>query len=105
MQARSTAISRTNEGVCDRIRSRVRRIVPRTQRIYQDYFADFALEELDKFEYPVINYRRRSIDQILCAGFSADLVTRKAKRILYAAAGLNVPISLCEATDLMSESR
>jgi hypothetical protein len=137
MHARSTGVSRTNKGICDRIRSRVRRIVPcsemgdlkgkvgpsltRRDRISSDYFptignlwgnefaylqricqgsfADFTLDELSNFEYPVMNYRRRSIYQIFCAGFSADSVTRKAKHVLNGAAGLKVPIPRCVGID------
>jgi hypothetical protein len=49
-------------------------------------FADFSREELTTFEYLVMNFQERGIDQIPFTGFSADYVARETRRALDGAA-------------------
>ena len=53
-------------------------------------FADLPKEHLLEFEYRVMNFRERGLDQIPYAGFSADYVHRETKRTLDGLAGSDV---------------
>jgi hypothetical protein len=55
-------------------------------------FGDMPPEEALGFEYRVMNFRERALDQIPGAGFSADYVGREAKRALAGVAGTKTAI-------------
>lgn len=53
----------------------------------QNIFGDVPKDELIEFEYRVMDFRERGIEQIPYTGFSSDYVSREAKRALQALAG------------------
>ncbi len=61
-------------------------------RVTGSLFADVSKQELLEFEYRVMNYRERSVEQIPYTGFSADYVARETKRAVDGAAGTNTKI-------------
>jgi hypothetical protein len=68
----------------------VARVINRQQ---PGVYGDFTKEELlMDFEYKVMNFRERALDQIAYTGFSSDYVYREAKRAMDGAAGTKIAI-------------
>ena len=68
----------------------VARVIDRQQ---PGVYGDFTKEELlMDFEYKVMNFRERALDQIAHTGFSSDYVYREAKRAIDGAVGTKIAI-------------
>jgi len=68
----------------------IQRVINREQ---PGIYGDFTKEELlMDFQYKVMNFRERALDQIAYTGFSADYVAREAKRAVDGAAGTKIAI-------------
>ena len=62
-------------------------------RVRPGAFGDFTNEDLlMEFEYKVMNFRERAFEEIPYTGFSADYVSREAKRAMDGAAGTKIAI-------------
>jgi hypothetical protein len=62
-------------------------------RMQPGIFGDFTKEELlMDYEYKVMNFRERALDQIPYTGFSSDYVYREAKRAMDGAVGTKITI-------------